>query len=207
MNNTKLNIIALFSKDLDRELTINQIKHKLKRSYHLIYDNTTELIKQNILNKKTIGHSINCSLNLKNEKTKAMLILNSINEKEHFFNKKKSLKSLFHELVKNITNKIEILSIVLFGSYAKGIDTKSSDIDLLMICEKKDKKKIIQREISALETMYDHEINQITVNSKTFKNMITNKAELNVGKEALSNHIILYGAELFWKIVLEAKNG
>lgn len=206
MNDIKLRIIALFSKDLNRELTINQIKNKLKRSYHLIYDNTTELIKQKILNKKTRGHSTVCSLNLKNEKTKAMLILNAINEKEKFLNKKIALKPLFEELVNNITNKIEVLSIILFGSYAKGRETKSSDIDLLIICDKKDKNNIIQREIGALETMYDHEINQIVVNKKMFKNMIINRAELNVGKEALNNHTILYGAELFWKIVLDAKN-
>ncbi|KYK27373.1 hypothetical protein AYK26_03885 [Euryarchaeota archaeon SM23-78] len=206
MNNTKLKIVALFNKELDKELTIHQIKNELKRSYHLIYDNTTELIKQNILNKKTRGHSTVCSLNLKNEKTKGMLILNSIDEKEHFLNKRAALKSLFQELVNKITNKIEVLSIILFGSYAKGIATESSDIDLLVICEKKDKNNIIQREIGALETMYDYEINQIVVNSRVFKNMITNKDELNVGKEVLSNHIILYGAETFWKIVLEAKN-
>lgn len=206
MNTTKLKIVALFSKDLDRELTIHQIKTELKRSYHLIYDNTTELIKQNILNKKTRGHSTVCSLNLQNEKTKAMLIFNSIDKKEQFLNKRVPLGSLFEELVKNVTNKVEVLSIILFGSYAKGTETKSSDIDLLVIYEKKDRKNIIQREIGALEAMYDHEINQIIVNSKMLKTMIASKAELNVGKETLSGHIILYGAETFWKIVSEAKN-
>jgi len=55
--------------------------------------------------------------------------------------------------------------------------------------------------------MHNYKINQIVVTTKMFKDMITNKAELNVGKEALNNHVILYGSEIFWKIVLEAKNG
>ena len=205
MNNIKLKIVALFSKDFGKELTIHQIKNELKRSYHLIYDNATELIEQNILNKKIRGHSTICSLNLKNEKTKALLILNSIDEKEQFLNKK-AIKSLFEKLVNNTANKIELLSIVLFGSYAKGVETESSDIDLLIISDKKDKNNLVQREIGALETMYDYKINQIVVTTKMFKDMITSKAELNVGKETLNNHIILYGAETFWKIVLEAKN-
>ena len=205
MNNIKLKIVALFSKDLGKELTIHQIKNELKRSYHFIYDNTTKLIEENILNKKTRGHSTVCSLNLKNEKTKAMLILNSIDEKEQLLDKK-AIKSLFGGLVSNITSRIEVLSIVLFGSYAKGMETKSSDIDLLIISDKKDKNNLIQREIDALETMYDYKINQIVVSTKMFKDMITSKAELNVGKEALNNHITLYGAEIFWKIVIEAKN-
>src|SRR3989344_4149469 len=195
MNNIKLKIVALFSKDFGKELTIHQIKNELKRSYHLIYDNATELIEQNILNKKIRGHSTICSLTLKNEKTKALLILNSIDEKEQFLNKK-AIKSLFEKLVNNTANKIELLSIVLFGSYAKGVETESSDIDLLIISDKKDKNNLVQREIGALETMYDYKINQIVVTTKMFKDMITSKSELNVGKEALSNHIILYGAEI-----------
>lgn len=206
MNSIKLSIVALFSKDLNRELTIHQIKNELKRSYHLIYDNTTELINQSILNKKTRGHSTVCSLNLKNERTKGMLILNSIDEKERFLNKKSELKSLFEELVDKITHKIEVLAIILFGSYAKGIETKSSDIDLLIISEKKDKNNSLQREISALETMYDYTINQIAVTAAMFKDMIAGNAELNVGKEALKNNVLLYGAETFWKIVSEAKD-
>ena len=206
MNEVKLRIIALFSKDLDKELTIHQIKNELKRSYHLVYDNVTGLISQKVLNKKVRGHSSVCSLNLKSEKAKGMLIVNSINEKEHFLDKK-IIKPLFEELVNKLTNKIDILSIILFGSYAKGTESKSSDIDLLIICDKKDKTNIIQREIGVLETMHNCKINQIIVNSKMFEDMISNKAELNIGKEALNNHIILYGAEMFWKLVMDAKNG
>ncbi len=207
MREIQLKTVGLFSRELDKEMTIHQITKNLKRSYHFIYDNTQELIKGNILDKKVQGHSTVCSLNLKNEKTKALLILHSVNEKEHFLNKKQRLASLFSELISNLTNKIEILSIILFGSYAKGTETKRSDIDLLIITEKKDRNKIIQREVGAFETMYDQEINQIIINSRIFKDMITNKVELNVGKETLANHIILYGAELFWKLTLEAKNG
>ena len=206
MNEIKLKIVALFSKDLDRELTINQMKNELNRSYHLVYDNAINLIEQSILNKKIRGHSSVCSLNLKNEKAKAMLILNSISEKENFLNKKPKLKSLFEALAKNITGKVDVSAIILFGSCAKGTETKSSDIDLMIISEKKDNQNIIQRELGSLETMYDFKINQIVVTAKIFKDMITSKAELNVGKEALNNHVLLYGAETFWKITLEAKN-
>lgn len=205
MNNTKKKIIPLFSKDLDRELTIHQIKKELKRSYHFVYDNVQELIKENVLNKKTRGHSTVCTLNLKNDKTSALLTLNSIEEKEHFFNNKKELKPLFNELIDNLTFKVDIFSILLFGSYAKGIETKQSDVDILIIAEKKDKDNAISREIRALETKYGKEINQIVINRKIFKDMLSSRTELNVGKETLANHVILYGAEMFWRFVLEIR--
>ncbi len=199
-------MVGLFSKQLNQELTIRQIKSKLKRSYHYIYDNAQELIKQKILDQKTRGHSTVCTLNLKNEKTKALLILYSITESELFFNKKPPLKSLCNELTNTLINKVDIISIILFGSYAKGTETKQSDIDLLIIVEKRGQNDLIPREIYALEAKYGQEINQIVVNKKMFQDMLKNRAELNVGKEALANHIILYGAELFWKLVMEVKN-
>lgn len=202
---TRLKIIALFSKQFDRELTIHQIKNELKRSYHFIYDNVQELIKENVLNKKTRGHSTVCTLNLKNDKTSALLTLNSIEEKENFFNKKRELKSLFNELIDNLISKTDIFSIVLFGSYAQGTETKRSDVDVLIIAGKKDKDNAISREIQALETKYGKEINQIVINRKIFKDMLSNRTELNVGKETLANHIVLYGAEIFWRFVLEVK--
>ena len=204
MKEIQIKIIGLFSKQLDQELTIHQIKNKLNRSYHYIYDNASELIQQKMLNKKKQGHSTVCSLNFKNEKTKALLILNSIEEKEHFL--KKSLKPLFIKLINNLTSKIEIFSIILFGSYAKGTESKQSDIDLLIITEKKDKNKVIPREIQALETTYGIEINPVILTKKMFEGMLWAKAELNVGKEALANHIVLHGAECFWKLVLEVEN-
>jgi predicted nucleotidyltransferase len=206
MNDTPSRIVGLFSANLAQELTINQIKHKLRRSYHFIYDATQELIKQNILNAAVRGHSTVCSLNLKSEKTKALLIFHSINKHEQFLNKKQQLTSLFGELIRNVVGSRDILSIILFGSYAKGTETKQSDIDLLIIAAEKDKNNIIQREIHALETTHGKEINQMVVTASMFKTMLRNKTELNVGKEALANHVVLYGPEFFWKFVLEAKN-
>ena len=55
MKEIQIKIIGLFSKQLDQELTIHQIKNKLNRSYHYIYDNASELIQQKMLNKKNKG--------------------------------------------------------------------------------------------------------------------------------------------------------
>ena len=52
----------------------------------------------------------------------------------------------------------------------------------------------------------DAEINPIVIGRKDFTEMLANKIKLNIGKEALKNHVILYGIERFWELVLEAKN-
>ena len=76
----------------------------------------------------------------------------------------------------------------------------------MIITEERDKNKVIPREIQALETTYGVEINPVILTKKMFEGMLWAKAELNVGKEALANHIVLHGAECFWKLVLEVEN-
>ena len=47
------------------------------------------------------------------------------------------------------------------------------------------------------------QINAIVVDNLMFKEMLSSKEELNVGKEALKSHILLYGFEHFWALVGE----
>jgi len=192
-----LKIIDILS--VNEKLTINEISTQLKETYSFVNKVTNKLIKDNIIIKQTIGNSHLCTLNLNNEKTQAYLTLNEIEKKERFIEKNKNIRTLISE----ITKKIQAECVLIFGSYAKGNQTKSSDIDLLIINNKKD--NTINKEINLLETMYNIKINQIVINERIFKEMIQNNVEINVGKEALKNHIILYGSNIFWKLICEAK--
>ena len=192
-----LKIIDILS--VNEKLTINEISTQLKETYSFVNKVTNKLIKDNIIIKQTIGNSHLCTLNLNNEKTQAYLTLNEIEKKEKFIEKNKNIKTCINE----ITKKIKAECVLIFGSYAKGNQTKSSDVDLLIINNKKDNS--INKEINLLETMYNIKINQIVINSNIFKEMIQNNVEINVGKEALKNHIILYGSHVFWKLICDAK--
>ncbi len=192
-----LRILDLLS--TKEKLTINEISTQLDETYSFVNRVINRLIKENILKKEVIGNSYLCSLNLNNEKTLSYLTLNEIEKKEKFIEKLKNIKTLLNQ----IKERISADCIIIFGSYAKGTQTKSSDIDLLIINNKKDNS--INKEINQLETMYDIKINQIIVNQNIFKEMIQNNVKINVGKEALKNHIILNGSNVFWKIVCEAR--
>ena len=83
----QLEIIRIFSEEFARELTINQIAKLLKKSYAFTNRYTHELIASKILNKKIVGSSILCSLNMRNEETIGTLVLNSIIKRKDFFDK------------------------------------------------------------------------------------------------------------------------
>jgi predicted nucleotidyltransferase len=86
--------------------------------------------------------------------------------------------------------------ILIFGSYAKGNASSSSDIDLCIISDNKEKvTKLINRfRLLSLKT----EIQDFT--TEEFLSMIS-KRENNLGQEIVKNNVLLYGAENYYNLI------
>jgi len=96
-----------------------------------------------------------------------------------------------HKKIREIIKDIDILSPhLIFGSYAKGIEKKKSDIDILVIGDY-DKKKKKEAEIF-------HDI-KIQVFSFTEESLLKNNLILN---EIIKDYIIISGFEYFLRIFL-----
>lgn len=102
-----LAIIKLFCKDFTLDYTINQISKKIKKSYAYTNKEVREFIHKGILNKKIVGPSILCSLNLKNDLTIALLVLCSAEKKQEFFADKEDLKKKLDALVFHIKQNVD----------------------------------------------------------------------------------------------------
>lgn len=197
--------MELFNKNFNKEFTINQISKKTGFTYGYTNRETNKLIKEGILNKKTVGNAHLCSLNLKNDSTLSLIYEYEVNKKSEFYKRHKVLKTYFLDFFKD-AKKYSIHSFIIFGSYAAGKETKKSDLDVLIIIENKKQSDNMHKLVNMAFKISDVEINPIIAGRKDFVEMLTNKSKLNVGKEALKNHIILYGIERFWEIVLESEN-
>ncbi len=88
--------------------------------------------------------------------------------------------------------------LLVFGSIVKGYATKSSDIDILLI-----KDKISKNDIRKIEEIVD------LVNGRTglkispyFMAMEEFKEKNDLAKQAIASHILIDGAEMFFKVVL-----
>jgi len=90
----EVDVIRLFSADLSRELTILQISKLIKKSYGYTNNKVRELIESGIINKKVIGHSILCTLNIENQQTIALLALQSAIDSEEQIKKSKNEKEI-----------------------------------------------------------------------------------------------------------------
>jgi predicted nucleotidyltransferase len=91
--------------------------------------------------------------------------------------------------------------LLVFGSYAKGKPKRKSDVDILMIVERtgdaEHKEKLLQ---NVAETYLKHaECRAIGLESA--REMLAKRDKLNVLNETLDNHILLFGAEAYYRLL------
>lgn len=198
-------ILKLFYDDLYAQFTINEIAHRTDISYSYVYRQIEELKNKNILIIEQRSNRKYCKPNYRNPEVKTGFVKISNQIAEDFLKKRDKIFFVVEKLLSVLPQKTEfnLLSIVLFGSLVKGINSKKSDIDLFIIVPSKEKyDEAIDMECVALSKGFGVEINPIVSEPTNLLNMLSEK-EQNLGKEILKNKIILFGAEKFWELIFE----
>ena len=188
----QLKTIELLTNNPEKRFTMNQIAKQLNESYSFVNRTLTKMIRDGLILKEKVGHSFLCGLNMKNDRSKALIIMNEVDKKQKFLNKNKELKLITGDIL----SKIEADSIAIFGSYAKNTQTKDSDIDIFILTEKRLDITGIVRNIHA---KYGREISPIVM---TKKQLGKQKGKAII-KEIIKYHIILAGFENFVNLLLE----
>lgn len=183
-------IVNYLGKHYMEEFTMHQLSKILSIPYATFYRVIKS--KENLFEIKNIGRSKVLKLSRENSIIHSYLAISSETEKCEFINSKPLIRIIEKDL-----NTHDI--VILFGSFAKGTDTKRSDIDIIVI-NKKGEKSI---SFSKHETLMDREINSMFFKEKEFISMLKDKDE-NVGKQALKDHIILNNPKRFWEVVLDS---
>ena len=202
---TTLKIIGLLRKELNRGLTILAISKRLDIGYRPAYNHITELQKQGAIITHTVGKARQCLLNLENEMCRYFLQENDFKRKEALFKQQIKLRNVLENYIARLTARFvsDIHSIILFGSYAKGTATKTSDIDVFFILsdiKNKPLRDAIEQEAASYQNSHNLKLSPLISDIHEFKKMLKSK-ELNVGKELREYGIPLYGAEQFWRFI------
>ena len=190
----ELKIVDLLARNAERKYTINGIARALKGHYSLVHRTVKKMLEEGVIAKENAGKAHLCSLNFANEKSLMLIQLSEIERKNELFNSNKELKLILEDFVKSAETQLHAISIVLFGSYAKGEATKKSDIDILLVRQKKAGVDKVMKEMYA---KYGKEINVIAVTPKEF---VAQKSEF---KEMLHTRFVLFGVQKFVSLVLK----
>lgn len=195
---TQLAIIALLLQT-EEPLSIREISRRLQKSYPLVYNNLIHLEREKIILKRNIPPVQIITLN---EDNAHQSIQEAEREISHRFWLKHKWVRLFMEDVLHYSP-TALLTIAIFGSYAKNTFTQSSDLDLLIIVPNHTYDSKTEEALGRSYTPIKK--HAVLVTEEEFIEMIKNPIKFNVGNETRKHHIILYGIEQYYQLLREAE--
>ena len=198
LSNVELRILSLYTSDYSIKFHVREISRLLKTNHRTISLTLQKLEENRIVNSAVVGKNKQYYLNLSNNVTKEFIKIAEVCKSINFLSKNFLIKKMTEEF----SNIMKITPIILFGSYAKGIEKKESDIDIAII--KGGNENIITKLIKEFSQRHNKTA-QIQIFSKEqFENGVKKKNHLIV--EITKNHIIINNAEYFIDVLWRYHN-
>ena len=190
MRSKDSSIIKFLIENKNEELNILKISKSLKMDYKNVYSIIKRLEKASLVKIETFGQSSRVKLNA----IVHPLIFEAEFERRKEILRDKNITVMLSSFKRAIKSRLYVL--LLFGSYAKKTQTKSSDIDLMFICAD-GLEDAFEKDINRAARSMPLPLHPLVFSESQFIEM-TNAKEPNVGQEALKNNVILYGIEQYY---------
>ena len=197
IHNKYFEIMGQFLKGYNKEIYGRELIKKVSISQKNIALTLGELEEQGILSSKKNGSLKYYYLNKQNPNTRKYLILAEIWKSIRFFEKNSKINHLFEKIEKS--NNI----FCIFGSYAKGLEKRDSDLDVFIIGNVNVNVNVNDREIKKIADTYNINLSIKKGKKSDFIEMLKKSNPLM--NEILENHIIISGYEEFVEGVLNQK--
>jgi uncharacterized protein len=188
VNDMDLRILSLFTKGYEKEYYIREVEKLIEVSSRTALVTLAKLEKKGILESKTKGKIKSYTIK-KSSLSREYLLLTEQYKKIQFLEK--------NHLVKEVLEKADEFMqgiVILFGSYAKGIQKEDSDLDLFIVGTFDEKK------LKKAGHKYGLDINIKTYPMNIFEKEIHNDILL---KEVIENHILIKDVEGFVRRVVK----
>lgn len=192
----ELLLLKPFVKEPWREFTLKEIKQLTKTtSYHYVFEALKRFSTKGILKEERKG---NLNLYQLTEDLTYPPFIESLNIRPDL--PMKNIDKIRREI------KSPFFSLIVAGSYAEKKQKPTSDLDIVIMIPDNESKAPYLAALKEGELMIP-EVHGFVFTSSELYQMLTNK-EFNYGKELARKHIIIYGAEPYYRILFEAmKNG
>jgi hypothetical protein len=178
-NSLEQEIISLYTDNVSSVYSINQIAGRLKKRYPYINKKVTLLIKNKIFKKTIVGRSYLCSLNLENEETIYLLILNEIKRKRSAVSSDPKLKQSL-EYIEKISKLMNL-----------GLAIKQENRIMFVLEDDEEKERFEKHVIK--QALPSHEIEVLT--KESFLKRLLKDSQLR------EEHIILHGYEKYYEYI------
>lgn len=192
---TQLKIMQLFVSQVTRRFTIRGVGKELKIHQALTYRACKQLIKEKLIIPDDDKYSLNYKQN-----HQELAYFEHLRSKE-LLNKNKTLSLLREDIIEKYPYGNFVL--LLFGSVV--VTQKPRDIDLLVIIEKTEDIETAEKALHNITRNYALSLHPLVISFESVFEMLSSRDEKNVMNETLNKHIILYGGELFYRLLKKGR--
>jgi len=195
LTKTQTEIMKVFVSKINDRFSIKQISEILKKPYPLIHRSTKLLINEGLLLKDDKNL---ISLNYKHN-FQTLAYIESL--RADAFLRDKTLKLFAKDVFEKF--KEDFFIFIIFGSFVES--KKPRDIDVLLIVQKKEKINEIERAVSNIASSFSKKLDINVIAIESAYEMFAKRDSINVLNETLNKHIILFGAENYYRILKNAR--
>lgn len=189
-------IMKVFASDINGDFSIKQISERTRKPYPLIHRAVKDLVSKSYLLKdkrKILG------LNYK-KNVPEIAYIESLRTKERL-EKDKTIGLFVEDVISRI--KADLLVFLFFGSYIEKINPR--DIDLLLILNNGHEVEDAEKFIRNLASNFSYKFDINVISKESAQEMLRKREEKNVLNETLNKHLIVFGAENYYRILSNAR--
>jgi len=185
-------ILQFFVGHITESFTLREIARRLKMHVSLAHRAIHSLIDSMIIEQDK--HK-NLSLNYRiHHETLAFA---EYLKRDDFLDKNKDIRLFAEETIDKI--KQDNFVLLVFGSAVES--NKPRDIDILLIIDSTDKIEFHEKFLHNIASNYDLPFEERVIGFESVYEMLSKRDEKNLMNEILNKHIILFGAELFYRLI------
>lgn len=196
---SKIDMILLefLIKNSEQQFSIRELARKTSTDYKLIHNSMQRLLKKKLATKEKYGRTYLCKINLNICPKYFVFVENE--RKEKFLKRHSDISILCDDIQEKTPSPFFIF--LIFGSHASKKAHKKSDIDALIIVPKKKDMPLFEKFINNILSIRPFKLHYFVITHRDFTDMLRSKEKINLGKEVFRNHIIIYGAETYYKLL------
>ena len=199
LTKTQARIMQLFTANISKAFSIRQAARELETSYPLVHRAITPLIRTG----KYLELTENNLVQLNYRENICMLASVECLRRNELLNKPhaKPVKAFLEEILEKFNQ--EYFIIILFGSAVDS--SKPGDYDVLFVFETNKIAGQRERAIDVIASNHSDKFHIHSIGTESVFEMASKRNQRNVLNELLNRHVILYGAENFYRLLKHAR--
>lgn len=193
---TQIGVMKVLAGNIRSRFSIRQVAAIAKKTYRLAYGSIKDLTAQGLVSRDERGL---LSLNYR-ENHPALAYIESLRAEE--FLEKNGTVALFVKDAKSRLG-VDFFTLLAFGSCVSG-RKNPRDVDMLLIVPEKGEvegaERVLDRAASSFSLKFDFNV----ISAASAREMLAKRDDANVLNETLDNHILLFGAENYYRLLKNA---